>query len=137
MVHSFTEGLKIIKDTRGFLATIFLSFLIWTTFVTTYYPIYMAFGIENQLPVFSLIILALTVAIFITLFPTPGFLGSFQAACVVALHEIFEIPKAIAASYGIVTWILLMGFTVIIGAIFAIKENISFGEFSAEREQTK
>ncbi len=83
----------------------------------------------------SLVILCLTVAIFITLFPSPGFLGSFQAAHVVALHEIFGISKAVAVSYGIVSWLIIMGFTVIVGAIFAFKDHISFGEISAKSEQ--
>ncbi|MDP3296891.1 MAG: lysylphosphatidylglycerol synthase transmembrane domain-containing protein [Thermodesulfovibrionia bacterium] len=136
MVNSFTNGLNIIKDRRGFLATTFLSFLIWATFIVTYYPLYLAFDIETQLPVVSsLIILCLTVAIFITAAPTPGFLGSYHAACVAALHGIFGIEKAVALSYGIVAWLVAMGTTVVIGTIFAIKENISLGEFSSDREK--
>jgi hypothetical protein len=130
LVNSFTQGLNVIKDKKGLFATVFLSFLLWGTFVFMYYPLYFAFEIENQLPVIpSLVILCVTIAIFIALFPTPGFLGSFQAACVVALHEIFKIPKAIAASYGIIAWLVIMGFVVVIGLIFIIKENISFAEF--------
>ncbi len=136
LVHSFTEGLNIIRDRQGFLNTIFLSFLIWTVFIITYYPLYWAVGIENQLPIISsLMVLCLTVAIFITLAPTPGFLGSYHLACVVTLHGIFGIQKAVALSYGIVAWLIGMGTTVIIGSIFAIKEHVSFGEFSAKKEQ--
>lgn len=138
LVHSFTEGLNIIRDRRGFLASIFLSFLIWTVFIVTYYPLYFAFGIENELPVISsLMIICLTVAIFITLAPTPGFLGSYHLACVVSLHGIFGIQKAIALSYGIVAWLVAMGSTVVIGLIYAIKEHVSFGEFSSKKEQLK
>lgn len=135
LVHSFTEGLNIIKNKKGFFATILLSFLLWGTFVLMYYPLYYAFEIESKLPVLSsLVILCLTIAIFISLFPTPGFLGSFQAACVVALHEIFKIPKAVAASYGIIAWLVAMGFVVVVGTIFVLKDNISFSELSAGRE---
>jgi uncharacterized protein (TIRG00374 family) len=136
LVNSFTEGLKILKDKRGFFASVILSFLVWTAIVFSYYPIYQAFEIENILPVISsLIILSLAVDIFIVLFPTPGFLGAFQAACVVALHEIFRIPKAIAASYGIVAWVVMMGFVIIVGIVFVVKDNISFADFSVSREQ--
>jgi uncharacterized protein (TIRG00374 family) len=135
MVHSFSDGLKIMKDMRGFMATIFLSLLIWALFVFTYYPLYLAFGIESELPIMSsLPILCLTVAIFITVAPTPGFLGSYHLGCVAALHGIFGIQKAVALSYGIVAWIVAMGSTVIIGALFAVKENISLGEVSAGKE---
>jgi hypothetical protein len=136
LVNSFTEGLKILKDRRGFLISIILSFLMWAIIIFSYYPLYHAFEIETLLPtITSLIILTLAIDIFIVLFPTPGFLGAFQAACVVALHEIFKIPKAIAASYGIVAWLSTMGFVVIIGAIFVIRDNISFSEFSMSREK--
>ncbi len=136
LVHAFSDGLKIIKDRNGFLATVFLSFLIWSTFVLTYYPLYLAFDIDSKLPVLSsLLILCLTVAVFITMAPTPGFLGSFHAACVAALHGMFGISKAVALSFGIVAWLVLMGSTVIVGAFFAIKDHISIGEISARKEQ--
>lgn len=138
MVNSFTDGLSVIKDKRSFLITVFLSFLIWCTFIATYYPLYFAFSIETKLPVIpSLVVLCLTIAIFITLFPTPGFLGAFQLACVFALHEIFQIPKAVAASYGIVAWLTCMGTTVIIGVIFVLKDNISFRQLLPNGEHIK
>ena len=135
MVTSFSEGLNIIKDRRGFIATVLLSFLIWGTFVFTYYPLYHAFGIASQLPMSSLVVLCLTVAIFITVAPTPGFLGSYHLGCVAALHGIFGIEKAVALSYGIVAWLVAMGTTVVIGAVFAVKDNISVRDISAGKEQ--
>jgi len=138
MVHSFTNGLSVIKDRRGFLLTVFLSLLIWTTFVFVYYPIYLAFDIQANLPIIpSLLVLCLTIAIFITLFPTPGFLGAFQAACVLALHEVFMIPKAIAVSFGIVAWLTMMGTTILIGIFFMVKDNISLREVITEEERIK
>jgi hypothetical protein len=135
-VNSFTNGLNIIRDKRGFIATIFLSLLIWIIFIATYYPIYLAFGIQNDLPVISsLMVLCLMVAIFITFAPTPGFLGSYHLACVVTLHGIYGIQKAVALSYGIVAWLLAMGLTVVIGLFFALKEHVSFGEFTGKTEQ--
>jgi len=135
MVQSFTNGLSVIKSKEGFLITMFLSLLIWCSFVVVYYPLYFAFDIQRSLPVIpSLLVLCLTIAIFITLFPTPGFLGAFQAACVVALHEIFMIPKVTAVSYGIVAWLISMGTTVIIGSIFVIKDGISLKQLTTSRE---
>ncbi len=138
MVRSFTEGLKILKDIKGFSIALIMSVLVWFAITFTYYPIYMAFGIEAQLPmVSSLIILCLSIAIFISLFPTPAFLGAFQAACVVALHEIFGISKAVAASYGIIAWFVTMGFTITGGLFFVLKDNISFSEISSQGEEAE
>jgi uncharacterized protein (TIRG00374 family) len=136
MVTSFSDGLHIIRDKTGFLATLLLSLLIWATFVLTYYPLYFAFDINGQLPILtSTVVLCLTVAIFITVAPTPGFLGSYHLGCVAALHGIFGIQKAVALSYGIVSWLVVMGFTVAVGAVYAIKENISFSQLAESKEQ--
>lgn len=135
LVHSFTEGLNIIRDKRGFTATVLLSLIIWAVFTITYYPLYMAFDIQGDLPaVSSSIVLCLMIAVFITLAPTPGFLGSYHLACVAALHGIYGIQKAVALSYGIVAWLVVMGSTVVVGLIYALKEHVSFGEFSAKGE---
>ncbi|GAB4538102.1 MAG: lysylphosphatidylglycerol synthase transmembrane domain-containing protein [Thermodesulfovibrionia bacterium] len=138
MVQSFTNGLSVIKNKKGFLVTVILSFLIWTNFVALYYPLYLAFDIQTRVPLIpSLLVLNLTIAIFITLFPTPGFLGAFQAACVVALHEIFMVPKVTAASYGIVAWLVTMGTTIAVGTIFVIKDNISLKQLTTDSERVK
>ncbi len=138
MVHSFTDGLKILRDWRGFTASILLSVLVWTAGVFFYYPLLLAFGIETGLPVITaVLIINLTVGIFISLFPTPGFLGAFQAACVIALHDIFGISKAVAASFGIIAWLVAMGFIISVGSFFIVKDNLSFSELASSREQIK
>jgi len=136
MVHSFTDGLKILKDVRGFIAALCWSCVVWSAMIMTYYPIHLAFGFGSEIPMFtSVLVVSLTIGIFISLFPAPAFLGSFQLACVVALHEIFGVSKPIAASYGIVAWLVAMGFIIIVGLIFVVKDNISFTELSASKDQ--
>ncbi len=136
VVLSFTNGLKIIRDRKGFFAALILSFLVWTSILLTYYPLFYAFDIAAELPIISsLFIICVTVSIFITVAPTPGFLGSFHLACVAALHGIFGIQKAVALSYGIVTWFVSIGLTVFIGATIALKENLSLSEFSSDTDQ--
>lgn len=138
LVNSFTDGLKILKDPRRFLAALFFSCLVWAASVSSYYPLLMAFGLESGLPAIpAVLIVSLTVGIFISLFPSPAFLGSFQLACVVALHEIFGVPKAIAASFGIVAWLVAMGFIIVVGLIFIVRDNISFSEISAGSSQSE
>lgn len=138
LVNSFTDGLKILKDARGFAASLFFSVLVWVAAVGVYYPLMMAFGLETELPMMiASLVVSLTVGIFISLFPSPAFLGSFQLACVVALHEIFGVQKAVAASYGIIAWLVAMGFIIMTGLIFIVKDNISFSEFSKVSERAE
>ncbi|UCE71514.1 MAG: flippase-like domain-containing protein [Nitrospiraceae bacterium] len=135
IVQSFTEGLSILKDVKGFLAALVLSFLVWISMILTYYPIHLAFGITDLPMVTSVLVVSLTIGIFISLFPTPGFLGAFQAACVVALHDVFGVSKAVAASYGIIAWLVAMGFIIAVGSIFIVRDNISFKELASSKEQ--
>jgi uncharacterized protein (TIRG00374 family) len=132
-VQSFSQGLSIIRDFRGFILTLFLSLLVWISFILTWYPLYFAFGIESLIPVIpSLVILCLTVSIFITVAPTPGFLGSYHLACVAALHGVFGIAKATALSFAVVAWIVAIGFAVAIGAAFALKEHVSLSDIQPD-----
>ncbi len=126
-VYSFTEGLYVLKDLKTTLIVILLSGCVWVVGLIGYNPFYFAFDLD-YLPFSSLIILFFVICVFITIFPTPGFIGSFQAACMVVLHDLFGVPEAIAASFGIVTWAFTMGVTILGGIYFLIKDNISIKE---------
>jgi uncharacterized membrane protein YbhN (UPF0104 family) len=128
-LNSFTDGLHVLKDLKTTLIVMLLSVAIWTVSLISYYPFYFAFDID-YLPFSSLIIVFVVICIFITIFPTPGFIGSFQAACMVGLHNFFGVPEATAASFGIVTWAFSMGVTVAGGIFFLIKDNISVDEIT-------
>ncbi len=135
MINSFTEGLKIIRDLHGFLNVILHSIIIFCLLLLTFYLLYLAFNINTELPVLlSLVLLVLIIDIFVAVLPTPGFLGSFHAACIASLHGIFGIPKAVALSYGIVAWLVLMGFAIVAGAIFVIIDNVRLSELSSKKE---
>ncbi len=126
-LNSFTEGLHVLKNLKITLIVILLSGAVWITSLISYYPFYFAFDID-YLPFSSLVVVFVIICIFIAVFPTPGFIGSFQAACMVGLHDIFGVPEATAASFGIVTWAFSMGITAIGGIFFIIKDNISLKE---------
>lgn len=135
LVSSFTDGLQIIRDKRGFWGTVLLSVIITVLIAFAYYLLYLAFNIKIMHVLTSLIILNLAIDIFGVLLPTPGLIGSFHAACVAVLYGIFDIPKATALSYGIVAWLVMIGFVVVAGALLVVKDNISFGELKTCKEQ--
>lgn len=128
-INSFAQGLHVLKDLKTTLIVILWSGVIWAASLLTYYPFYFAFNID-YLPFSSLVILFVIICMFITIFPTPGFIGSFQAGCVVALHNLYDVPEAVAASFGIVAWAFSMGITVAGGIYFIFKDNISIKELT-------
>ncbi len=122
--HSFTDGLMVLKDFKTTCVISILSGLLWIVSLLSYYPFYFAFDIE-YLPFSSLMVVFVLICLFITIFPTPAFIGSFQAACMVGLHNLYGVPEAVAASFGIVTWAFFMIFTFIGGTYYLFKDNIS------------
>tara|TARA_B100000315_G_scaffold215253_1_gene214461 strand:+ start:13063 stop:14079 length:1017 start_codon:yes stop_codon:yes gene_type:complete len=128
-LYSFTDGLHVLKNLKITLTVILLTGVIWIFSLISYYPFYFAFNID-YLPFSSLVVVFVVICIFIAVFPTPGFIGSFQAACMVGLHDIFGVPEATAASFGIVTWAFSMGIAAIGGVFFIIKDNISMKDIT-------
>ena len=143
MVGEFALGCKIIKDFGALSKIIFFSTLIWALFVATYYPLYFAFDLEEK-SLESLLLLTVMVCVLITILPTPGFLGSFNAGVLIALHEIKGEAEVTAVSFGMVSW--AAGFIVLIGGglFFVFKDHMSVGsliktegEVKAELEHTE
>lgn len=128
-IISFAGGLHVLKDFKTTLTVILLSGGVWGCSLLSYYPFYFAFDID-YLPFSSLIIVFVIICIFVAIFPTPGFVGSFQAACMLGLHGLFGVPEATAASFGIITWAFSMGVTAIGGTYFIIKDNISMKDMT-------
>ena len=128
-VDSFTKGLYVLKDLKTTSIIILLSACVWGLALIGYYPFFLAFDLD-YLPFSSLIILFFVICVFITIFPTPGFVGSFQAACMVVLHNLYGVPEATAASFGIASWAFSMGITVLGGIFFLVKDNISIKEIT-------
>ena len=73
----------------------------------------------------SLLLLTVMVCVLITILPTPGFLGSFNAGVLIALHEIRGEAEVTAVSFGMVSW--AAGFIVLMGGglFFIFKDHMS------------
>lgn len=128
-INSFAQGLGILNDIKSLFLISMLSAIIWVFMIGSYYPFYLAFGF-NELPYISILVLTVVVGVLISLFPTPGFLGSYQAACVIGLHEIYKVPEVAAVNFGIITWFIQMGTVFVLGLFFIFRENISFKELT-------
>ena len=134
LMNSFAGGLHILKDFKSVVRVILLSTALWTVITLSYYPFFLAYGLQD-LPFSSVVVLMVTVCAFITVFPTPGFLGSFQIACVVALHNIFHVAEAEAASFGMVAWAVGFGFLILIGTFYILREGLSIKQLAHVQEE--
>jgi len=64
------------------------------------------------------------VAVFVP--QAPGFIGTWQYGCVLAL-EMFKVPHDAAVGYSILTWIVQMAVNVGTAGFFLAREDLSLG----------
>ena len=124
MVDEFAQGCKIIRDPSALIQIFLWSVTLWMLFVFAYYPFYFAFDLQDK-SMESLVLLAVMVCVLITILPTPGFLGSFNAGVLIALHDIMGEKEVTAVSFGMASW--ATGFFVLIvgGLFFVFKDHVN------------
>jgi uncharacterized membrane protein YbhN (UPF0104 family) len=62
----------------------------------------------------------------------PGVGGGSQLATIAALEHIFDVPKELAASCGIMLWLVTFIAVVPVGLFLAHRERLSFRRLSKE-----
>ncbi len=134
LIDTFQQGLLAVKDKTSLIKITLLSLLTWILIVGSYYPFYWAYDLENK-SMESLLIMVVLVCIFITVLPTPAYLGSFQAAILISLHEIMNVPEVTAVSLGMVAWVVNMGVVFVLGVYFLFHDHLSIGKLVAMEEE--
>jgi len=130
----FAKGCEVVKNYGTLVKIGVYSILIWVANIFYLYPLYYAFDLQNK-TIPSLFILAVMVAICITVVPTPGFLGSYNAGVFIALHEIMGESEINSISLGMVGWVLSAGVLLAGGLYFIFHEHMSLKDLaSAKRE---
>ena len=76
------------------------------------------------------------VAILISIFPTPGFLGSYNAGIVIALHEIIGESEIKSVSLGMVGWVLFSGAILAGGLYFIFHEHMSLKDLASVKRKS-
>ena len=134
LLDEFTVGCEVVKKI-GTLAKISIySVLVWITNIFSVYPLYFAFDLQHK-TIPSLLILGVIVAILITILPTPGFLGSYNAGIVIALHEIMGESEIKSVSLGMVGWALFSGAILAGGLYFIFHEHMSIKDLSSVKRE--
>lgn len=64
------------------------------------------------------------VAAFVVLPQAPGFVGTWQAGCVVAL-DLFGVPQDLAVGFSLLSWLVAMVINVGAGGLFLTRERLS------------
>ena len=77
------------------------------------------------------------VSILITAVPTPGFLGSFNAGVLIALHEIMGESEIKSVSIGMVGWVLFALVILAGGLYFIFHDHMSLKTLVCAEQEGK
>jgi len=136
LVHTFSQGVMAVKSAKSLFYIFFVTLLDWVWQIWFCYIILMGFDIQYQ-PLLTSILIAVTMPIFMTLLPTPAFLGSMQASIYVVLHEIMNQSQLAAASYGMFFWGWTFSFVVVAGTISVLKEHLTLRKLAELEEKAE
>jgi len=124
LVEEFAIGCEVVKNFWTLVKITTYSIFVWAGNIFYFYPLYFASDLQHK-TIPSLLILTVMVAIFITVVPTPGFLGSFNAGVLIALHEVMGESEIKSVSVGMVGWALYSGIILVGGLYFLLYDHMS------------
>lgn len=129
LFEKFATGLAILVDFRTLWWVIIVSIFLWFATALSNYLVFLAFDMKP--PVYASFILLIFVAFGISLPSSPGFIGTFQFACILALR-FFKIPESTAFSISVVLWVGNFLPVTLIGLYYLKKEHLSLRRVSPE-----
>jgi hypothetical protein len=125
ILRTFAEGLAVLKAPLPHLGKIALSSLaIWLLIALGFDLNHAAFGIELPFHATFLLIAFLVVGVAI---PTPGMVGGFHAFYLLALSEVFGVPRATAAAAAVAAHALSSLPVLVFGLVLLGREGLSLG----------
>lgn len=121
--RAFTEGLGVLKaPPTHLLAILGQSFLLWLSIALTFYWNNRAFGLALPFHSSFLLVGFLTVGVAV---PTPGMVGGFHEAYLIALTQAFGIDRATAAAAALAGHALSNLPVLVLGLLFLGREGLS------------
>ncbi len=112
LVASFMNGLGGLADLPTVLLVLAYSAYLWGVITLTFLFSFLALGIQVPL-----------VAAAVFLPQAPGFVGTWQAGCVLALR-LFDVPHEVAVGFSLLTWVIQMAVNIATGGIFLAREDL-------------
>jgi len=123
LVAGVLDGCKALADLRTVAVVCALSALIWASAALVFLCALLALGVAAPLLPAALASVVI-VAAFIFLPQAPGYVGTWQAGCVLAL-DLFGVPQEQAVGYALLTWLLSMLVNVGAGGLFLARAGLT------------
>jgi uncharacterized protein (TIRG00374 family) len=126
ILRAFSSGLAVLRAPLWLLARIALqSLVIWLLIALGFHLNNAAFGIALPFHATFLLMAFLVVGVAI---PTPGMVGGFHAFYLLALSEVFGVPRATAAAAAVAAHALSNLPVLVLGLVLLGREGLSLGK---------
>jgi uncharacterized protein (TIRG00374 family) len=136
-IREFRGGLDTIHDLVSFLQISAVSLLMWWLIALAYREVTHSYGIALQHMTVSKVLLLMGSSMLGSLVQLPGVGGGSQLATISALQHIFLAPHELAASCGILLWLVTFVSVVPAGLALAHSERLSLRKLSEESSRAE
>lgn len=136
-VREFGEGLDTIDGFVSLLALSAVSVGMWYIIALSYQEITHSYGVPSlEIPVSQLLIL-MGASMLGSMLQLPAVGGGSQMATIAALSSIFDVPPEIAASCGILLWLVTFAGVIPLGLALAHHERLSLRKLSKDSHRAE
>jgi uncharacterized protein (TIRG00374 family) len=136
-VREFGMGLNTIHGPLSMLWLTVVSVGMWYMIALAYQEVTHAYGTDAlEIPVSQLLILIFASMVG-SLLQLPAVGGGSQMATIAILSSVFDVPAEMAASCGILLWLVTFAAVVPLGLVLAHRERLSLRKLSVESHQVE
>jgi glycosyltransferase 2 family protein len=136
-VREFGEGLNTIHGPWSFVMLSAVSVGMWYIIALSYQETTHAYGVPSlEIPVSQLLIL-MGASMLGSMLQLPAVGGGSQMATIAALSSVFDVPPEVAASCGILLWLVTFAAVIPLGLLLAHHERLSLRKLSAESHKAE
>jgi glycosyltransferase 2 family protein len=146
-IREFRSGLNTIHSKTSFLLLIGVSVLMWAMIAVAYKEVTYAYGVtcnpqaltevcKLKIPQTQVFILMASSMVG-SLIQLPGVGGGSQLATISVLNHVFDVPPELAASCGIMLWLVTFVAVIPVGLLLAHRERLSLRKLSEESHKAE
>jgi hypothetical protein len=136
-VREFRSGLNTIHGFSELLQLIAVSVLMWAMIAIAYKEVTHSYGVEKLDIPQTQVLLLMASSMVGSLIQLPGVGGGSQLATIAMLNRVFDVPPELAASAGIMLWLVTFVAVIPVGLFLAHRERLSLRELSEESHHTE
>lgn len=131
-VREFGMGLNTIQGPLSMLLLTLVSVGMWYVIALAYHEVTHSYGVDAlEIPVSQLLILMFA-SMLGSMLQLPAVGGGSQMATIATLSSVFDVPPEMAASCGILLWLVTFAAVVPVGLLLSHHERLSLRKLSAE-----